>query len=68
MARNPTQRYIDNEKSGSFLSNILNQTPVGVVEEIDIDLVGEMFLMELEELQSLVQLVISFSVIVVIMI
>ena len=38
MARNPTQRYIDNEKSKSFLTNILNQTPVGVVEEVDIDL------------------------------
>ena len=49
MARNPTQRYIDNEKSGSFLSNILNQTPVGVVEEIDIDLDVERKISELQE-------------------
>ena len=49
MARNPTQRYIDNEKSGSFLSNILNQTPVGVVEEIDIDLDVEKKISELQE-------------------
>ena len=49
MARNPTQRYIDNEKSGSFLSSILNQTPVGVVEEIDIDLDVEKKISELQE-------------------
>jgi len=49
MARNPTQRYIDNEKSKSFLTNILNQTPVGVVEEVDIDLDVEKKISELQE-------------------
>jgi len=49
MARNPTQKYIDNEKSKSFLTNILNQTPVGVVEEVDIDLDVEKKISELQE-------------------
>jgi len=49
MARNPTQRYIDNEKSKSFLTNILNQTPVGVIEEVDIDLDVEKKISELQE-------------------
>ncbi len=49
MARNPTQRYIDNEKSKSFLTNILNQTPVGIVEEVDIDLDVEKKISELQE-------------------
>ena len=49
MARNPTQRYIDNEKSKSFLTNILNQEPVGVVEEVDIDLDVEKKISELQE-------------------
>ena len=49
MANNPTQRYVDNEKSKSFLTSILNQEPVGVVEEVDIDLDVEKKISELQE-------------------
>jgi hypothetical protein len=49
MAINSTQKYVDNEKSKSFLTNILNQTPVGVVEEVDIDIDVEKKISELQE-------------------
>ena len=46
---NSTQRYVDNEKSKSFISGILNQEPVGVVQEVDIDLDVEKKISELQE-------------------
>ena len=49
MTINSTQKYVDNEKSKSFLTNILNQTPIGVVEEVDIDLDVEKKISELQE-------------------
>ena len=49
MTINSTQKYVDNEKSKSFLTNILNQTPIGVVEEVDIDLDVEKKNSELQE-------------------
>ena len=46
---NSTQKYVDNEKSKSFISGILNQEPVGVVQEVDIDLDVEKKISELQE-------------------
>ena len=46
---NSTQKYVDNEKSKSFISGILNQEPVGVVKEVDIDLDVEKKISELQE-------------------
>ena len=46
---NSTQRYVDNEKSKSFISGILNQEPVGIVKEVDIDLDVEKKISELQE-------------------
>ena len=46
---NSTQKYVDNEKSKSFISGILNQEPVGIVKEVDIDLDVEKKISELQE-------------------